>query len=50
MHWGFTWLINTSRCKLQNFTDCIVAPGISGDFPASEAVPNDLKTRAVNSN
>ena len=25
------------------FTDCIVEPGISGDFPASEAAPNDFK-------
>ena len=28
---------------VSNFTDCIVAPGISGDFPASEAAPNDVK-------
>ena len=28
---------------VSNFTDCIVAPGVSGDFPASEAAPNDFK-------
>ena len=28
---------------VSNFTDCIVEPGISGDFPASEAAPNDFK-------
>ena len=28
---------------VSKFTDCIVAPAVSTDFPASEAAPNDFK-------
>ena len=28
---------------VSTFSDCIVEPGTSGDFPASEAAPNDFK-------